>query len=264
MALDSNLPAAFDLIRAAERFYAALIPAAKAGGDAEPGLGGQMLYAGELDEEGRALVAASNIAGAASLAASADAAAQKQAIREGAVDFLVTNLDEALRILKNEIRKGQAVSVCVAARPQAMEREMVERGVRPDLLRPGATAAELETFLQQGARQIVPVAGDESPALLAWSVAAAPAEWLPRLDALALGCLRREDGAARRWLRLAPRYLGRAARGVRLLACTREFAAEFVGQVRAGVERGEIGVRVELSLTVAEQPERYSFTPPGR
>ena len=131
-----------------------------------------------LDEEGRALVAASNIAGAASLAASADAAAQKQAIREGAVDFLVTNLDEALRILKNEIRKGQAVSVCVAARPQAMEREMVERGVRPDLLRPGATAAELETFLQQGARQIVPVAGDD-PALLAWSVAAAPAEWLP-------------------------------------------------------------------------------------
>ena len=35
----------------------------------EPCLGGQLLYAGELDATGRALVVAGNIAGAASLAA---------------------------------------------------------------------------------------------------------------------------------------------------------------------------------------------------
>ena len=74
---------------------------------------------------------AGNIAGAASLAATADPVAQKQAIREGVVNFLVTSLDEALRILKNEIRKRETVAVCVAASPQAVAAEMLERGVLP-------------------------------------------------------------------------------------------------------------------------------------
>ena len=63
---------------------------------------------------GRALLLAGNIAGAASLAVTADAAAQKQSIRDGVADFLVNSLDEALRILKNEVRKREPVAVCVA------------------------------------------------------------------------------------------------------------------------------------------------------
>ena len=55
-------------------------------------------------------------AGAATLTASASAEAGKQAMREGVVDFLVTTLDEALRILKNEVRKHETVAVCVARR----------------------------------------------------------------------------------------------------------------------------------------------------
>ena len=67
--------------------------------------------------QGRALVVAANIAGAATLAATADRAAQKQALRDGVADFLVTSLDEALRILKNQLRKRETVAVCVALRP---------------------------------------------------------------------------------------------------------------------------------------------------
>ncbi len=149
-----------------------------------------MLYAGELDRESRALIVAANIAGAASLAATADSAAQKQAIRDGVADFLVTSLDEALRILKNEIRKRETVAVCVAAAPQAVEREMLERGVLPDLLRPGsASSPAFATFLSQGAQQIQLSDLDENQTLLAWSVASAPAQWLPKLDAIALECL---------------------------------------------------------------------------
>ena len=81
----------------------------------EPTLGGKLLYIGELDPAGRALAVAGNIAGVASLCASADPAIQKQAVRDGVVDFLVTSLDEALRILKNEIRKREPVAVCVGA-----------------------------------------------------------------------------------------------------------------------------------------------------
>ena len=96
-----------------------------------PSLGGKLLYAGELDGSGRVLVVAGNVAGAASLAATAIQRAQKQAIRDGVVDFLVNSLDEALRILKNEIRKRETVAVCMGAAPEAVEREMPERGVLP-------------------------------------------------------------------------------------------------------------------------------------
>lgn len=210
-------------IAAVDRLYAGLLLCA----EADSGLGGRLLYAGELDAEGRALVVAANIAGAASLAATADPAAQNLAIRDGVADFLVTSLDEALRILKNEIRKRQTVAVCVALALDAVEQSMQERGVLPDLLPSGAAAPVFDAFLRQGARPVVSADPEQNQTVLTWSVAASPALWLPRLDALALDCLSPAASAARRWLRLAPRYLGRLAQGVRLLRCDKETAVRF-------------------------------------
>jgi len=81
--------------------------------DQEVGLGGMLLFGGDIGTaesqgHGRDLLFAANIAGVASLAASDDPATQRQAIREGVVDFCVNSLEEALRILKNEVRKRQA------------------------------------------------------------------------------------------------------------------------------------------------------------
>ena len=134
-----------DFIARVAHGYATLIASPYA--DPESGLGGNLFYAGEMDEQGRALVVAANIAGAATLVASADLATQKQAIREAIADFLVTSLDEALRILKNQLRKRETVSVCVAMAPAAMEREMDERGVEPDLLRRDVPIAPLHEAL---------------------------------------------------------------------------------------------------------------------
>jgi len=224
--------------------------------ESEPSLSGKLLYAGQLDEEARALLVAANIAGAASLAASADAAARKQFMRDGVVDFLVTSLDEALRILKNEIRKRETVAVCVALEPETVEQEMLERGVAPDLPRPGA---------------------EDSPkgqTLLCWRVASSPSIWLPKLDAIALDCLEENMGApgldsetwdsARRWLRLAPRYLGRMAQDVRVLRCGESAAANFIERVRDEVESGVIGVAVEIKRWGEGRMDRLSFTPPNR
>src|SRR5579859_4763404 len=94
-AADPNTLAELEAVYA---IYSALAP----GLDPETGLGGKLLYAGELDLEGSRLVRAANIAGAASLSAAPEPTMQRLAIREGVVDFLVTSLDEALRILKNE------------------------------------------------------------------------------------------------------------------------------------------------------------------
>jgi hypothetical protein len=266
----TNPCAALEFALQVEHFYAGLILAANLGPDAEPSLGGKLLYAGYLDADTRALLVAANIAGAASLAVSADAAAGRQAIRDGVIDFLVTSLDEALRILKNEIRKRSTVAVCVAVESEAdFARQLLERGVLPDLLLPrSAHAPEFAAFLSQGARPVVAIHPDANQVLLAWSVANAPAQWLPKLDALAVDCLSPDPSpataSARRWLRLAPRYLGRRSQGLRLLRCDDRAANHFIDRLREKVEGAEIGVAVDLTLNHNGQLEKFSFAPPTR
>ena len=265
MALDPIEPAALDFILQVERQYASLITAGRTESTAntEPGLGGNLLYAGALDAAGRALLVASNIAGAASLAATADQAAQKQAIRDGVADFLVTSLSEALRILKNQIRKRETVAVCIASAPETVEQEMLERGVLPDLLRPGYESSRHSPFVNQGARRIPAPTMGKNSILLTWRVASAPALWLPKLDTIALDCLQEEDWSARRWLLLAPRYLGRMAQGVRVICCDQGFKASFIGKARAQVECGEIAVQVEIQVSGDGISEKHRLSPPG-
>jgi hypothetical protein len=227
-------------VAAIYRLYAALA----AEFDGEFGLGGKLLFAGELDDPSCRLVRAANIAGGASLSATADVIMQKHAIRDGVVDFLVTSLDEAVRILKNEIRKRQPVAVCVAARPDSVAAEMAERGIVADLRPPShATSAE----------------SDMGEVLVAWSVSSAHARWLPRLDELALECLDREAIAARRWIQRAPGYLGGLAREFRLVPGSRLFGSRFVGRVRERSAAGDIGASGLIQVIFRGESEVFSF-----
>jgi hypothetical protein len=205
-----------DELRSVYGFYAALA----CGMHPDTGRGGALLYAGEPDETGCRLLRAASIAGTASLAASADGALLRAAMRAGAIDFVVTTLDEALRILKNEIRKRQPVAVGVSAAPAEMVRAMVERGVQPDLLwlEPAHTPeceAECATLEARGAQRIEQ---PPAPAEADFQVFPLPAPWAQRsaaFDALLLERIPAEDAISRRWLRFAPRYLDARARGVR-------------------------------------------------
>jgi len=203
--------------------------------DRDAGLGGRLLYAGELDGDARAMIAAANIAGAASLAASDDRAAQKQSVRDGIADFLVSSLDEALRILKNQLRKREAGAVCVGREPDEVAREMAERGVSPDLVRDDLTVG-------------VVAADEREPRIVTWHVASAPAQWLSKLDAVALACLDDDAWQTRRWLRLAPRYLGRALQATRLMSCEPAAAGKFIEHVGRQMRNGAIGVPVEIRV----------------
>jgi urocanate hydratase len=183
--------------------------------DPELGLGGKLLYAGDLDQDGARLVRAANIAGAASLTAAGEAQAQRSAIRDGVVDFLVTSLDEALRILKNEIRKRNGVSVAVTrSHPQLVD-EMTERGVLPELLRDGSAAA---AFASRGAQLVRPAVMPEGHSLVL--IQSASGEFEQR----ALTLIPEGDHASRRWLRLSHRYLGPQARRIRSFCCDRDTA----------------------------------------
>jgi Urocanase Rossmann-like domain len=208
-------------------------------GQSQSGLGGKLLYAGNLDPFGRAFTVAAVIAGAATLAASADPAAAKQAMRQGQIDFLVNSLDEALRILKNQVRKRETAAVCVIVAPASVEAEMRARGVVPDL-----SFREDFRGAVTGARE----EGEKEKTWLTWRVTGSPALWLPKLDAIALAALPPEEMATRRWLERAPRVLGRLAQNARTLHTPPRIADEILARLGNAVGGGAIPTAVEITL----------------
>jgi hypothetical protein len=176
-------------------------------------LGGRLLLRQEFNAEGAAVVIAASVAEAASLCVDSNAERLRDGLRGGYVDFVVATLDEALRILKNEVRRARAVSVGVTGDPQACIADMTERGLQPDLLS-GGSLSQTTIFRERGATTIPESAPpDPETSLLVWSFSAPPLRSMKRVSELAQAALdaQRADTAARlRWLEQSPRYLGRA------------------------------------------------------
>ncbi len=194
-------------------------------------LGGSLVVYAGLDRGGIELAIAANIAGATSLGLEADLARAKAAIRNGACDFLVSTLDEALRILKNEIRKKNPVAVVLVGDPQGVVEEMVERGVQPEVVEgdiPG-----MEVLEARRARRLGPA--PNWGVAVAWSVEREPMRWLPVVDRLAAEALDpadRSTAARQRWIEGSPRYLGRPLAGQRYVRMSEAEADRFGEAVR--------------------------------
>jgi Urocanase Rossmann-like domain len=221
-----------------------------------PELGGSLLVYIGLDRSGIALAIAANIAGATSLGVEPELVRAKVSIRSGACDFLVNTLDEALRILKNEIRKKKAVAVVLVGALPGVVGEMVERGVQPDVV--AGDAPGMETLIVRGARRLGAAPG--GGVAVAWRVEREPLRWLPTVDRVAAGGLdpaSAETAARRRWLEAAPRYLGRELAGQRYLRMSATEAEAFVATVRREVESGGIAVAV----TVTRDGNQMVITP---
>ncbi len=77
---------------------------------------------------------AATMTGAAFLGIDVDAERIKKRLKTGYCDFMVTTLDEALRILKNALRKKENVSVGLVGNCADVIPELAERGVLPDIL----------------------------------------------------------------------------------------------------------------------------------
>ena len=72
--------------------------------------------------------------GAAILCVEVDPERIKRRVKTGYCDVMVNSLDEALRILKNAVRKREAASVGLVANCADVIPELARRGVVPDLL----------------------------------------------------------------------------------------------------------------------------------
>lgn len=240
MQTETPSPAVLSLIARAYSSYASLMRlAAPSDQQIEPNLGGRFLYAGGLEESVHPLIAAANIAGAATLVLSDEQSVLRQAQRDGLIDFLVNSLDEALRIFKNEIRKRQPVAVAVFGPTKTIEAEMLERGVLPDLLPALESSNQSELFAAfraQGAEEISPREISTRDQLCIWRV---PAEYLPQpvaFDAILAEHLAPGDQLNRRWLRLSPRYLGTAGRRLRSIVCDPQSTAKLIARVGKPLE----------------------------
>ncbi len=97
-------------------------------------LEGKLVVSGGMGGMGGAQPLAATMAGAAFLGIDVDPERIKKRLKTGYCDFMVNSLDEAVRILKNAVRKKEAVSVGLVGNCADVVPELAARGVVPDLL----------------------------------------------------------------------------------------------------------------------------------
>ena len=97
-------------------------------------LSGKLVVTGGMGGMGGAQPLAATMNGAAFLGIDVDPERIKRRVKTGYCDAMVTSLDEALRILKNAVRKGEATSVGLVGNCADLIPEMAKRGVVPDIL----------------------------------------------------------------------------------------------------------------------------------
>src|SRR6478736_3845381 len=100
------------------------------GGD----LKGKLVVTGGIGGMGGAQPLAATMNGAAFLGIDIDPERIKKRLKAGYIDVLVNSLDEALRILKNAVRRGEATSVGLVGNCADIIPNLAKRGVVPDLL----------------------------------------------------------------------------------------------------------------------------------
>lgn len=214
-----------DLQRRTLRLYGELVARRES-------LAGQLVFACGAGASATGLPSAVSIAGGTSLLLDPDAAAVRSVFRQGGVDFVVNTLDEALRVVKNEIRKQRPLSVVLEGGVEAAIAEIRERGVLPDLQVSIGQQEETQKLL--GVEHLRLASDDTrlvpSAHLEAWLAErgwhdvvlqrATTAE-MRELDARLLSLLPHEDGQRRAWVQRIGHYQRIVAGGSRVVWLTR-------------------------------------------
>jgi Urocanase Rossmann-like domain len=227
-------------------------------------LAGRLLLIDGLAGEGDALLIAASIAGAASLVLETRADAVRHCIRNGIVDFAVTTLAEALRILKNEVRKQQPIAVLLEQDPAAVLAEMVERGAQPDMLRwpepEPAMKNSIDTLRERGALPLPPPSerssrpeerhsdtfDRDSANDVCWRAGEGGSSVLRQLDLLAGNIVPEQDVERQNWIARAPRYLPRALRLERRVEMTESERTAFLAAVEERAQQGALAAPVTI------------------
>ncbi len=214
---------------------------------------GHLLLCLGYGQRGSELAIATTIAGGVFLGIEPDPQKLKAAARSGACDFIVNTLDEALRVLKNELRKQTPLSAGLLGDPAKMLAAMVERGVQPDLiaseLESAASASRqaLDAMMERGAEllpEAATMAETTSPAEAIWR--AANQQDLRRMDRITLDLLPPEDQIRRQWLERAPGYFYRQKPLQRVLELSPTERTRLLERLKSATASAEFDAPVEI------------------
>jgi hypothetical protein len=198
-------------------------------------LASKLVFSSGAGASASGLSAAVSILGGTSLIVDPDAATVKSVLRQGGVDFVVNTLDEAVRVLKNEIRKHTPLSVALVADVDASLQEMSERGVVADVEVQvgGAEEVLVNSTALLRLRQRDGIVG-LSDVLSRWldehgwieqHMEVASIAALRTLDVRLIGMLSADDSARMQWLRRIPQYQRPSADTGRMLWLSADEAA---------------------------------------
>jgi urocanate hydratase len=114
-------------------------------------LAGKLVTSGGMGGMGGAQPLAATLNGAAFLGIDVDPEHIKRRVKTGYCDVMVNDLDEALRILKNAVRKREATSVGLVGNCADIVPELARRGIVPDLLTDQTSAHDpIGGYIPQG------------------------------------------------------------------------------------------------------------------
>jgi Urocanase Rossmann-like domain len=195
-------------------------------------LAGRLIACAGFGRQGAEISLAATISGGVFLGIEPDAQQLKTAIRSATCDFMVNTLDEALRALKNEVRKQTPLSVGLHADISSTLEAMVERGVQPDLIantqadtspadgvlerKPSIGAKGGAALRQLAGRGAIEILFDNDADEIAQNSGSIEIIWstdkladMPQLDQAALKWLPQNDFIRRRWLEQAGKFFYR-------------------------------------------------------
>jgi urocanate hydratase len=111
---------------------------------------GKLIVSGGMGARGGVQPLAATLNGAAFLGIDAEPEQIKRRVKAGYCDVMVNDLDEALRILKNAVRKREATSVGLVGNCADVIPALARRGIVPDLLTDQNSAQDLGSYIPQG------------------------------------------------------------------------------------------------------------------
>lgn len=244
-------------------------------------LAGKLIAAKDTGFASAAVSLAAMMHGGAFLGIDADSERIKSYVKTGYCDVMVNNLDEALRVLKNAVRKREPASVGLTANPPEIIREMAVRGVVPDLLADLANSEdESSSKMLDGVRALEKLgsillrATDESPlydtkgnaTVCLVALSGEPTD-IQRIDRLFIELCRQDESLTRGLptKQRRVRYQGLPARAFRLSGEQRSRLATEVNQLVAQHELKApilVGCLPSLLKTICQPTETNRKTPP--
>jgi urocanate hydratase len=216
-------------------------------------LAGKLVVSAGMSGADGAIPLAAKLNGGAFLGIDAEPEIIKRRVKAGYCDVMVNDLDEALRILKNTVRKREPASVGLVGNCAVLLPVLAERGIVPDMLA-GQTPAELPGVLElqklgamtfERENYIRALSQERTP--LTWEALSGEPSDIYRIDRLLLEMFP-DDEMLGRWIPLARKHL--RFRGLPARTCWLGYGelAKFGLAMNEIIARGEVKTPIAIAL----------------